>query len=284
MVQKAKILYVDDDTDWQGIIRDGISSLSYQIDFASSSMYAINMLKKNTYHVALLDKRLAESDAENQDGLALAEVIAGINEGTNIIIYTSYGNNDDIRAAFRNIKVWDFIDKQKPIIEVINSIREAVENAEIEFNRPTRMPIDILPFSEKIVEIFSNSIAPNNQSYKISKPILDTFAKQILGQFRPLLRDKDDAKLLSVQNFPILQVRFWSKILGAPIAIWFGNYDNLMSIFDNGKTEVEEKFNIKRKVSELIKSSTMPNIGEIVLLLDNVEIDEFESQLRFDNK
>src|SRR4026208_1094629 len=113
MISTIKILYVEDDPEWQQIIQDGISTFGYELDFALTSKDAIAKVKRTTYHIALLDKRLDEQDAENAEGLSVATVIAGLNEGTKIIVYTSYGNIDDARAAFRQIKVWDFVGKDQ---------------------------------------------------------------------------------------------------------------------------------------------------------------------------
>jgi len=280
MLPKTRILYVDDDPEWQQIIQDGISALGYELDFASSSKEAMEKLKRKTYHVALLDKRLNENDAANEQGLELAHVIAGINEGTNIIVYTSHGEKADMREAFRNVKVWDFLDKGESLSEIIRAIREAGEKAVLEFNRPIRMPLEILSVKGDALDKFLTGIPIGSPR---ARQGLETFAKQLLGKYRPLLADQSAAKLLPVNQKPILQLRFWSKMLGTPIAGWFGNYDDLqMSLpgIESSKT-AKESFGISHKLDELVKSDSLPTIGGVVFELGHVDLDEFESQVKF---
>lgn len=283
MTPKIRVLYVEDDPEWQQIIQGGISSLGYTLDFASSSKEAMEKIRRTTFHVALLDKRLAENDPENQDGLAFAEVVAGLNEGTNIIIYTSYGNDEDMRNAFRKVKVWDFVGKHKSVTEIVKSIREAASDAEAHFNRPARrMPLESLAVSETISHQFLK-YASASESYLIPSQSLDVFAKYILSEYRPLLTDKNDAKLINVLEFKILQIRFWSKALGIPIAVWLGKNNELKVALEEIETDkhLKKSLGIGRKEAEVLTYEALPALGGVVYELANVEFGEFEAQTVF---
>ncbi|HNQ93762.1 MAG TPA: response regulator [Anaerolineales bacterium] len=283
MTPKTRVLYVEDDPEWQQIIQGGVSSLGYRLDFASSSKEAMEKIRRTTYHVALLDKRLAENDPENQDGLAFAEVVAGLNEGTNIIIYTSYGDDEDMRNAFRKVKVWDFVGKHKSVTEIVKSIREAAADAETHFNRPTRrMPLEILAFSETTSHQFLQYISTNVSSL-ITHQSLDIFAKYLLSEYRPLLTDKNSATLINVSEFKILQARFWSKALGMPIAVWLGKNSEMKVALEEVETDkqLKESLGINRKEAEVLTYEALPLLGGAVYELANAEFDEFEAQTIF---
>jgi ActR/RegA family two-component response regulator len=282
MISTIKILYVEDDPEWQQIIQDGISTFGYELDFALTSKDAIAKVKRTTYHIALLDKRLDEQDAENAEGLSVATVIAGLNEGTKIIVYTSYGNIDDARAAFRQIKVWDFVGKDQPITEIIHTIKKAAEEATLEFSRPSRMPMEILIAKGNAIEQFLSDLA-SNMTHSVNRQDLENFSKRLLGQFRPLLPDQSDAKLLTIDQSPVLQVRFWSKRLGAPIVVWFGKFDALGTVLEKIESDnvLGQSLDAKHKLVELEKHESSPALGGVVFRLKNVELEEFESQIKF---
>ncbi len=278
MNTKIRILYVEDDPEWQQIIIDALMPFAYQLDIASTSKEAMYRLKRTTYHVALLDKRLAEHDAENQDGLALAEVVADLYESTSIIIYTSFGDEDDMRHAFKDVKVWDFVGKNKPISEIIKSIRTAADNAQTEFNRPTwRMPLESLAIKDNVWDgilsyVKFNDTLPTREN-------IDTFAKYLLSNYRPLLTDKSDARLLNILDITLLNVRFWSKALGAPIVTWLGKKDDISVIVAKIDTDIKlrETLGIEHKVDQILNYEALPFLGGVIFKLGNAEFEEFNA-------
>jgi ActR/RegA family two-component response regulator len=280
MKSKTKVLYVEDDKDWQGIVREGIASLECQLDIASTSKEAISRLRRSTYHVALLDKRLDEADPENDQGLTLATVIAGLDEGTKIVVFTAYGNIEDAREAFREIKVWDFIGKDKPISEIRRAIKEAGEGAILEFNRPARMSRDILAVKGNAPDQFLSGF-PLKPGLSTNVQTLEYFAKRLLGEYRPLLPDRSDAKLLNLSNVPILQVRYWSKISEIPIAAWIGKYGEMKTALQNIENDesLRSLMKLNGKAGELFDPIGFPDFGGAVFDLKDVEFEEFESKL-----
>ena len=282
MIPKIKVLYVEDDKQWQEIVREIITMLGYQIDIASTSKEAMFKLKRSTYHIALLDKRLNEDDPENDQGLAIATVIAGLGEGTKIIVYTSHGNIDDAREAFREIKVSDFIGKDKPISEIRNALKESAKEAILEFKRPARMPTEILVAKGDALNQFLSRFPPKS-GLASNVQNLGLFAKRLLMKYRPLLADRSDAKLITVFQSPILQIRFWSKMIGSPIAVWFGMFNNMKAVLE--KIDSEEKMplsqGVSNKVEELFDFNVFPDFGGAIFELNGAELEEFESQMEF---
>ena len=281
MIPKIKVLYVEDDKDWQEIIQEGISPLGYQLDFASTSKEATDRLKHSTYHVALLDKRLDESDPENDEGLSIATTIAGLGEGTKIIVYTAYGNIDDAREAFRNIKVRDFIGKDKPVSEILKAIEESAEEAVLEFRRPARIS-ELLLVEEEATKQFLSGF-PSKPGLGSNTQDLELFSKRLLAEYRPLLRDRNEAKILGLSNIPTLQVRFWSKMLAFPIAVWIGKFSEMKTILQTIDSDeaLRLSLNINNKIDELFDNNSFPLFGGTIFELNNTSLNEFVSKYEF---
>ena len=282
MNSKIKVLSVEDDKRWQDTIKEITSMLGYDVEFVTTSKDAMFKLKRSFYHVALLDKRLEEENSENSDGLSIATVIAGLNEGTQIIVYTAYGNISDSREAFRKINVMDFIGKDMPLSEIRDALKNAAEAASQKFIKPTGMPVKILATRGNALDEFLSTSASREKSPSRAE-VIETFAKRLLTEFRPLLLDRRDAKLLTLKPAQVLQVRFWSRMLGGPIAVWFGKPNEIKTVLQ--KTDLDEDFrselNINHKLSELFDSHNFPEFGGAVFELNNVEFEEFESSFDF---
>jgi ActR/RegA family two-component response regulator len=281
MKANTKVLYVEDDKEWQEIVKDGLSTFRYQIEFASTGKEAISKLKRSTFHVVLLDKRLDENDPEDDQGLAIAAIIAGMAEGTEIIIYTAYGNLDDARESFLKIKAWDFIGKDKPIVEILNAVNRAAENAIIKLKHPTKIPEKVLTAKgealDQFVLRFFESAHPFNSEN------LESFARHLLQEYHPLLSDHNDAQIIKVGEYSILQFRFWSKILALPIALWFGEFDEMRTVLqdiDSNET-LRSPFSINKKIDQFFDADYFPEVGGAVLELKGISFEEFDPQLRF---
>ncbi len=128
MKKSIKVLCVDDDREWCEILREIVSSrLDCQIEIATSYVDAVERLNNSTFHIVLLDLRLESTDNRNADGLRIAEFINGLNEGTRIIVFTAYSDINTIEKAFRELNVFDFIGKEKPVSVIVESIKNAAE-------------------------------------------------------------------------------------------------------------------------------------------------------------
>ncbi|MFZ5858071.1 MAG: response regulator [Chloroflexota bacterium] len=262
MTRKVKVFYLEDNGDWRRVMQDIISALGYQFDSASTSEEAIFKLYRSTYHVALLDKRLSDIDPEDDDGLTVAHVIAKLDEGTKIILYTAYGTIDDARNAFHNLKVRDFIGKDKPIQEVKQVLQDAADEAMLEFQRPHRYSNIDLDVKGDSINKFLSTFDMNSQM-RLQDQYLQFFAKRLLGEFYPLLPNQRGAQIIKDGEISILQSSFWSKMCGAPITVWIGRFDEMKRILQDSKFErlSSEKDQI---LATLFDGNLFPDLGGLV--------------------
>ena len=281
MTPKIKVLYIEDDEEWQNIMREIISALGYQLEIASTSKDALLKLKQSTYHIALLDKRLDENDPQNEEGLSIATIIAGLNEGTRIIVYTAYGNIKDAREAFRNIKVRDFIGKDRPISEIRKALMESAEEAVLEFRRPGRTS-ELIVRDENATKEFLAGF-PAKSGLGSNAQDLELFMRRLLGEYRPLLSDRNEAKLLDMRHVPILQLRFWSKMLGFPVAAWIGKFNDMRAVLhkiDSNKSLLSS-LSMGNMIDELFDVNSFSQFGGAVFELKNARFEEFISRFEF---
>lgn len=280
MSPNIKVLYVEDNKRWQTAVNGILSPFGYKLTFASSSKETTDILKLSTFQVAILDKNLNEEETDNAEGLSIAQLIMGLDEGTKIIVYTAYGNLEDSRDAFRKIKVWDFIGKDRPASELADAVKSAVEEALREQSRPSRIPERILTSKGKALSEFVLKLSLGKLS-SVNEGNLETFAKRVLVNYRPLLSDSRDARLIAEDDFEYLIIRYWSKLLASPIAVCICLKQHIETLISKVEANIKIKnsLEIKRQLGDHISQDEPLNLGIVVFELENVSIDEFESQL-----
>jgi hypothetical protein len=65
--------------------------------------------------------------------------------------------------------------------------------------------------------------------------------------------------------------------------VWFGKYDALRTILEKIESDdaLSQSLDTKHKLVELTKHESSPALGGVVFKLNNVELEEFESQIKF---
>lgn len=279
MKSKFRVLSVEDDVRWQTTIKEIVSMLGYEVEFVSTREDAIFKLRRSSYHVALLDKRLKESNPENDEGLDIATMITRLGEGTKVVVYTAYGNMDDAVKAFHDIKVSHFVGKDKPLSQIRDALKQAAEEADREFRRPTRLAQNILSADDTATGEFLSHFMTDSKS-RPDLHQLELFAKRLAGEYRPLLPDRNQAKLLSIANNQILQFRFWSKMLGFPIAVCIGTHDGIELTLEKINSDEKLRSSLgfgKKTIKEVFDRDVFPDFGGGVFELRNTKFEEFKS-------
>ncbi|MCP4109822.1 MAG: response regulator [Desulfobacteraceae bacterium] len=107
---KKMILIVDDQPAWRMTFSLILEENSFNVISAGSYEEAMNILESHTpFHVAIVDKNL---NGDNPDeGLELINHIKQMNVFTNTIVITGYPTISTARRAFRELCVFDYIEK-----------------------------------------------------------------------------------------------------------------------------------------------------------------------------
>jgi DNA-binding response OmpR family regulator len=90
----ARILIVDDEPDTCANLSDILTDLDYQVDTANDGFAALELIKQNSYDIALLDLRMP-----GMDGLELYRRIRETSAGTVAIVVTAYASSDTAKSV-----------------------------------------------------------------------------------------------------------------------------------------------------------------------------------------
>jgi len=99
MAEGTRILFVDDVADWRKMLSGLLSDHGYEVKAVESREQAQQALKEEPFALAVLDKRLDETEEENAEGLTLARYISENYPHMPVIILTGYGTQEDVAVA-----------------------------------------------------------------------------------------------------------------------------------------------------------------------------------------
>lgn len=88
----GKVLVVDDLPDWRITLSGLLIDQGYEVQVASSLDGAMQLLENESFHVAIIDVRLDESDEDNRDGLVLLRQLKERWPFIEVIILTGYAD------------------------------------------------------------------------------------------------------------------------------------------------------------------------------------------------
>ena len=113
MSKQGHVLIVDDEKQWRDELVETLDRGGLQADSVPTAAEALERLNQRLYHVLVLDIRMNESDFSNVDGIDLLDDLdrRGLTEATKVIMLSAYGTKEQMRKAFRDYKVADFISK-----------------------------------------------------------------------------------------------------------------------------------------------------------------------------
>lgn len=114
------ILVVDDEVDTCQNLSDILTDLGYQVDVAYDGFQALQMVRKNTYDVALLDLKMP-----GMDGLTLYREIKKISAGTVAIVVTAYSGGDTTAQAL-TAGAWHVLAKPVDFTRLLGLVDEAL--------------------------------------------------------------------------------------------------------------------------------------------------------------
>lgn len=115
MNRQGRVLIVDDLEQWRRELVSILQREGFATASADTATLALERLQTDIYHVAVLDIRLVDSDLNNTDGIDLLRELGkrGLSEATKIIILSAYGTTEQMREAFKDYKVIDFLSKDR---------------------------------------------------------------------------------------------------------------------------------------------------------------------------
>jgi two-component system response regulator HydG len=115
-----RILVVDDEVDTCANLSDILSDLGYRVDVAYDGPSALDLVKQNTYDVALLDLKMP-----GMDGLELYRRIKQLQAGTVAIVVTAYASSNTAAEAM-SAGAWQILSKPVDLSKLLTLVEEAL--------------------------------------------------------------------------------------------------------------------------------------------------------------
>jgi DNA-binding response OmpR family regulator len=127
MDRQIRILVVEDEERWQEVLCETLRQDNFYVDTASNLADAKNFLTNGFYHLLILDIRLDDEDAQNEQGMEILRFLKEkkIIKSLAVIVLSGHASRGHMRKAFSEYGVVDFLDKiDFDNIEFLKQIRQ----------------------------------------------------------------------------------------------------------------------------------------------------------------
>ncbi len=110
--EKRAVLIMDDKENWRNFLADILLD-EYAVTVVADYDSALKALtyQNPPFHVAIVDIRLDDEDPNDEQGLAFARALKSLEKPINIIMLTGYPTIRTTRRAFRELQVFDYLEK-----------------------------------------------------------------------------------------------------------------------------------------------------------------------------
>jgi DNA-binding NtrC family response regulator len=138
-MEKARILIIEDDPDWRGILVDTLEK-EYDVQTATTAKEGMAALKLFGLQLILMDLNLVDEEGANREGLRLLSFIGMTNPCARAIVLTAHSGHQ--RESFRaSYGVFDYLLKQEfeeaTFLQAVSAaVQEALECEKGKEKRP----------------------------------------------------------------------------------------------------------------------------------------------------
>lgn len=134
---RERILLVDDDEKWLGILKQWLIHSGYAVETVTSGIQAIQELRNQVYDLVIIDLKLPD-----MDGLQLLTIIREFQASAQVIILSGQGTMDDAIKALREGRSFDFLRKPLSNLRELNlSIDKALAQQRQTVNTEKARPL-----------------------------------------------------------------------------------------------------------------------------------------------
>jgi len=112
MNRQGRILIVEDLEKWRDEVGASLRRAGFHVDAVASTAEALARMEGDFYHLMVLDIRMEESEPENEEGMELLRKLNEHGEAMQIMVLSGHSTPEQMREAFRDFDVADFIVKE----------------------------------------------------------------------------------------------------------------------------------------------------------------------------
>jgi CheY-like chemotaxis protein len=285
MNRQARVMVVDDLEQWREELVETLQRDNFHAESVSTAMQVLQRLDETFYHLLVLDIRLEDADQSNIDGIRLLQELdkRGLGEATKVIMLSAYGTKEQMRTAFREYKVTDFLSKNEFTQQLfLESVRRAFSE-EVNINLELDIHWQRVSGSEQVVlnmEVDGTRIKRNTVLQKQIALELDDLLCRLFRQaesvlVRPLTPGQSGTGVLWAQPF-------YMSGGGRAVIVKFGTLDKIEKEYNNFKEYIQPFIGGGRNTTVLDVRRTSHLGGIIYSLLGatNDQLEDFGSFYR----
>lgn len=120
MSDEIKLLVVDDETGFAGVLAKRLSRRGFQVEIAASGEEAIPMLRQHRFDIAVLDLKL-----EGMDGEEILKVFKLIDPEMPVVMLTGHGSRSALEACMK-LGASHYLSKPIDLEELVAKLRETL--------------------------------------------------------------------------------------------------------------------------------------------------------------
>src|SRR6266702_2660123 len=277
MNRQARVLIVDDLEKWRKELAITLQREEFYTDSASTAAEVLERLNEALYHLLILDIRLEDSDPSNTEGIELLRELdkRGLSEATAVIILSAYGTQEQMRLAFKDFKVADFLSKNhftKPIfVESVQQVFSAMHvNLALAIQwQQVKQPEEVVAHLEiGGVRLKRNPALQSQVAFELEDLLCRLFYQASSILVRPLAIGQSATGVLWVQPF-------YASGGGRAFVVKFGDFHKIQEEYTNFKQYVQPFVGGGRNTTAIELRRT-PRLGGIVYSLLGAASDHLE--------
>ncbi len=243
MARQECILIVDNLETWRVELVEILRRNGFHAESASTVTEALEHLNESIYHVLVADIRMKETDESNIDGIHLLSELerGGLSEAIKVIMLSAYGTIEQMRSAFRDHRVADFLTKDRFSQKVFLESVQRVFSREANIN----LALDILSQSGSRPEQVVLNLEVGETRIEDGTPILNQMATELEDLLcrlfyqakgilvRPLTPGQSGTGVVRIQPF------YGNRGIGREMIVKFGDFSKIQEEYHNFKEYVE---------------------------------------------
>lgn len=243
MARQGRALVVDNLETWREELVEILQRNGFHAESASTVSEALERLNESSYHILVADIRMKETDESNIDGIHLLSELerGGLSEAIKVIMLSAYGTTEQMRLAFRDHKVADFLTKDKFSQQIfLESVQQVFSR-----NANINLALDVLFQSGSRLEQVVLDLEVDGTRIKDGTPILNQMAAEfedlVCRLFyqakgilvRPLTPGQSGTGVVRIQPF------YSNRGIGREVIVKFGDFRKIQQEHHNFKNHVE---------------------------------------------
>jgi Response regulator containing CheY-like receiver, AAA-type ATPase, and DNA-binding domains len=281
MNRQGRILVVDDLEKWRDEVSASLIRAGFHVDAVDSPATALQRLSDSFYHLMVLDIRMVETDPDNVEGMDFLRSLDERGEAMKIVVLSAHGTKGQMREAFKDYKIADFIQKEEfDNHAFLQSVREVFSESNInlaldvhwEGSSTMHAVINLIIDNERVKRdsVLSEQIAP-----ELDDLLCRLFFQAQSLRVRPMTPGRSGAGVLWVEPFN-------EEGAGRRVIVKFGDQRKIDLEYRNFKEYVEPFIGGGRTTTVLGLRRT-PRLGGIeysLLGTTSEQLESFESFYR----